>query len=76
MPTLTIEYRTDGERLALEQAIASVTHWQQVEGSIQQLLNKRIQQTGPRWKTAHVGPFVKLGALAAGSEWHAFWSGN
>jgi hypothetical protein len=47
-----------------------------VEGSIKQLLNKRLKQTGARWLTEHVGPFVELGALAAGSEWHAFWSNN
>ena len=44
-----------------------------VEGSIKQLLNKRIKQTGARWKVEHVGPFVELGALAAGPEWQAFW---
>jgi hypothetical protein len=47
-----------------------------VEGSIKQLLNKRLKQTGARWKTEHVGPFVELGALAAGPEWHAFWTRN
>jgi len=44
-----------------------------VEGSIKQLLNKRIKQTGARWKVAHLGPFVEFGALAAGPEWQAFW---
>jgi hypothetical protein len=44
-----------------------------VEGSIKQLLNKRVKQTGARWKVEHVGPFVELGALAAGPEWPAFW---
>jgi hypothetical protein len=47
-----------------------------VEGSIKQLLNKRVKQTGARWKVEHVGPFVELGALAAGPEWHAFWENN
>jgi hypothetical protein len=47
-----------------------------VEGSIKQLLNKRLKQTGARWKTEHVGPFVELGALAEGPEWHAFWTNN
>jgi hypothetical protein len=47
-----------------------------VEGSIKQLLNKRLKQTGARWKVEHVGPFVELGALAAGPEWQAFWEGN
>lgn len=44
-----------------------------VEGSIKQLLNKRLKQTGARWKVEHVGPLVELGALAAGPEWQAFW---
>jgi hypothetical protein len=44
-----------------------------VEGSIKQLLNRRIKQTGARWKVEHVGPFVELGALAAGPEWPSLW---
>lgn len=47
-----------------------------VEGSIKQLLNRRMKQTGARWKVEHVGPFVELGALAAGSEWQEFWDRN
>jgi hypothetical protein len=47
-----------------------------VEGSIKQLLNKRLKQTGARWKVEHVGPFVELGALAAGPEWQDFWASN
>lgn len=47
-----------------------------VEGTIKQLLNKRIKQTGARWKVEHVGPLVELGALAAGPEWQNFWNRN
>jgi hypothetical protein len=47
-----------------------------VEGTIKQLLNKRVKQTGARWRVEHVGPFVELGALAAGPEWQAFWEYN
>jgi hypothetical protein len=47
-----------------------------VEGSIKQLLNLRLKQTGARWKVEHVGPFVELGAMAAGPEWQAFWERN
>jgi hypothetical protein len=47
-----------------------------VEGTIKQLLNKRVKQTGARWRVEHVGPFVELGALAAGPEWQAFWENN
>jgi hypothetical protein len=44
-----------------------------VEGTIKQLLNKRIKQTGARWKVEHVGPLVELGALVASPEWQTFW---
>jgi hypothetical protein len=44
-----------------------------VEGSIKQLLNRRMKQTGARWRVAHVGPFVELRALADGPEWDAYW---
>jgi hypothetical protein len=44
-----------------------------VEGSIKQLLNVRLKQTGARWKVEHVAPLVELGALATGPEWEAFW---
>src|SRR5207248_8545980 len=47
-----------------------------VEGSIKQLVNKRLKQTGARWKVGQVGPLVELGALAAGPEWQAFWDRN
>jgi hypothetical protein len=47
-----------------------------VEGSIKQLLNKRMKQTGARWKVKHVGSFVEFTALAAGPEWQAFWESN
>jgi ribosomal protein L12E/L44/L45/RPP1/RPP2 len=47
-----------------------------VEGSIKQLLNRRVKQTGARWRVEHVGPFVELGALADSPEWNAFWNIN
>ena len=47
-----------------------------IEGTIKQLLNKRLKQTAARWKVEHVGPFVELGALAASTEWQAFWETN
>ena len=47
-----------------------------VEGSIKQLVNRRLKQTGARWKVEHVGPLVELGALAAGPEWQDFWGRN
>ena len=47
-----------------------------VEGSIKQLLNLRLKQTGARWRVEHVGPLVELAALSDGPEWHAFWERN
>jgi hypothetical protein len=44
-----------------------------IEGSIKQLLNRRLKQTGARWKMEHVGPLVELHALANGPEWHNYW---
>jgi ribosomal protein L12E/L44/L45/RPP1/RPP2 len=45
-----------------------------IEGSIKQLVNRRIKQTGARWKVAHVGPLVELCALAHSPEWNAHWN--
>jgi hypothetical protein len=44
-----------------------------VEGSIKQLLNRRLKQTGARWRAGHVGPFVELAALADSPDWNALW---
>jgi hypothetical protein len=41
-----------------------------IEGTIKQLLNRRMKQTGARWKTRHVGPFMELCALVDGPEWN------
>ena len=45
-----------------------------IEGTIKQMLGRRLKQTGARWKTAHVAPFVELVALAGGSEWETYWA--
>jgi hypothetical protein len=47
-----------------------------VEGSIKQLVNKRLKRTGARWTVEHVGPFVELCALTDSPEWNAFWGQN
>jgi hypothetical protein len=47
-----------------------------VEGSIKQLVNKRLKRTGSRWKVGHVAPFVELCALVDSPEWNAYWSRN
>lgn len=45
-----------------------------VEGTIKQMINLRMKQTGARWKLEHVGPFVELRAMAAGPEWNDYWT--
>jgi len=45
-----------------------------IEGSIKQLVNRRLKQTGARWKVEHIGPLVELCALANGPEWNAYWN--
>ena len=57
------------QRLASGRSIGSG----QVEGSIKQLLNRRMKQTGARWKVAHVGPLVELAAILDTPDWAALW---
>jgi len=45
-----------------------------IEGTIKQLVNRWLKQTGARWKGEHVGPLVELCALANGPEWNACWN--
>lgn len=45
-----------------------------VEGSIKQLVNRRMKRTGARWRVEHVGPLVELVALADLPEWHQLWA--
>ena len=57
-------------RLRRGQAIGSGL----IEGTIKQVLNRRLKQTGARWRSDHVGPFVELRALADGPQWDEYWS--
>jgi len=45
-----------------------------IEGSIKQLVNRRLKQTGARWKVDHVGPLVEMCALANSPEWETYWN--
>lgn len=45
-----------------------------IEGTIKQMLSRRLKQTGARWKTGYVAPFVELVALNAGPEWETYWA--
>lgn len=45
-----------------------------VEGSIKQLVNRRLKLTGARWRVDHVGPLVELGALIDTPDWQALWA--
>lgn len=45
-----------------------------IEGTIKQMVGRRLKQTGARWKTKHVAPFVELVALADSPEWETYWA--
>ena len=45
-----------------------------IEGTIKQKVGRRIKQTGARWKTAHIGPFVELTTIAHSPDWEVYWS--
>lgn len=45
-----------------------------IEGAIKQLIGRRIKQTGARWKTDSISPFVELISLGHTDEWDAYWS--
>jgi hypothetical protein len=45
-----------------------------IEGEIKQLVGRRIKQTGARWKTGHVSPFVELISLGRADDWDAYWA--
>jgi hypothetical protein len=45
-----------------------------VEGSIKQLVNRRLKQTGAKWTVGHVGPLVELAALTDTPDWNALWA--
>lgn len=46
----------------------------QVEGAVKQLVNRRLKQTGAKWKVAHVGPLVELAALVDTPDWANLWT--
>ena len=58
------------DRLAAGRTIGSGL----IEGSIKQLVNRRLKLTGARWRVEHVGPLIELAALADTPDWHAFWT--
>lgn len=45
-----------------------------IEGSVKQLVNRRMKLTGARWRVEHVGPLVELAAVVDTPEWHGFWT--
>lgn len=45
-----------------------------IEGSVKQLVNRRMKLTGARWRVEHVGPLVELAAVVDTPEWHNFWT--
>jgi hypothetical protein len=45
-----------------------------IEGTIKQMVDRRLKQTGARWKTEHVAPFVELIGLDDGPQWETYWA--
>lgn len=45
-----------------------------IEGTIKQIVNRRLKITGARWRTAHVAPLVELAALVDTPDWQDFWT--
>jgi len=45
-----------------------------VEGTIKQIVTRRLKQTGARWLAEHAGPFAQLCALAQGPDWADYWA--
>lgn len=58
------------ERLAAGGSIGSGA----VEGPTKHQLNLRMNRTGARWRTEHVGPLVELRALSHTPHWHVLWT--
>ena len=58
------------DRLAEGRSIGSG----QVEGAIEQLVNRRLKRTGARWRPEHVSPLVELVALVDSPDWDAVWT--
>lgn len=58
------------QRLASGRSIGSGL----VEGSVKQLVNRRLKLTGARWRVEHVGPLVELAAVIDTPDWHLFWT--
>ena len=42
-----------------------------MEGVIGQLVNRRLNKTGARWRPEHVGPLVEL---VDSPDWHEAWA--
>jgi hypothetical protein len=60
------------DRLAAGRSVGSGL----VEGSIKQLVNRRLKHTGARWRAEHVGPLVELGAMIDTPDWGEYWTAS
>lgn len=45
-----------------------------IEGTIKQVVARRLKQTGACWKTKHVAALVEFVALADSPEWSTYWT--
>ena len=47
-----------------------------VEGSCEQVVGRRLKQTGARWKVRRVERMATLCAVQASDQWDAYWAGK
>jgi hypothetical protein len=45
-----------------------------VEGACQQVIGRRLKQTGARWKVRRVERLATLCAVQASDQWEAYWA--
>ena len=45
-----------------------------IEGTIKQMVGRRLKQTGARSKTEHGAPFVELIGLSDCPQWETYWA--
>lgn len=65
-----VEHLNYAERLRQGRSIGSGL----IEGSIKQLVNRRLKITGARWRVDHVGPLVEMAAVIDNHDWNHYWT--
>jgi hypothetical protein len=45
-----------------------------VKGTVKPVVNRRLKQTGAKWKVGRVGPIAELAAPVNTPDWNALWA--